>query len=199
MWRFNHLVLLIPLVSGCAQTLTGPTAAVWPAAGKPLEVFSADDTVCRQFAERQTGSNPQQAATERTASGAVVGTAVGAAAGAALGAAAGGPARGAAAGAGLGLLTGVAGGAASGNRAEYTLQQRYNIAYQQCMYTKGNQIPGSTGVAAGPPPPPSMASPSPTPSQAQAWYYHCKKPMGYYPYVQDCPGGWQPMPATPQG
>jgi hypothetical protein len=159
MWRFNSSVLLALLVSGCVHTLPGPTAAVWPAAGKPLEVFVADDALCRQFAERQSGSNPEQAATERTASGAVVGTAVGAATGAVLGAAAGGPGIGAAAGAGAGLLTGTAIGADVGSRTGYMLQQRYNIAYQQCMYIKGNQIPGAAPMVAPPPAPTALAAP----------------------------------------
>jgi hypothetical protein len=29
------------------------------------------------------------------------------------------------------------------------------------------------------------------------WYY-CRKPEGYYPYVRQCPGGWQRVPAQPQ-
>ncbi|WP_147383906.1 hypothetical protein [Noviherbaspirillum sedimenti] len=29
------------------------------------------------------------------------------------------------------------------------------------------------------------------------WYYYCKKPEGYYPYVRRCPGGWQRVPAQP--
>ncbi len=49
------------------------------------------------------------------------------------------------------------------------LQLRYDTAYQQCMYAKGNQIPGAVqrvqpyGAAPGYPPPPSGAPPSPQP------------------------------------
>src|SRR5205823_3043111 len=28
------------------------------------------------------------------------------------------------------------------------------------------------------------------------WYY-CRKPEGYYPYVRQCPGGWQRVPSKP--
>src|SRR2546428_12259210 len=28
------------------------------------------------------------------------------------------------------------------------------------------------------------------------WYY-CANPQGYYPYVQQCPGGWRPVAPTP--
>jgi hypothetical protein len=30
-----------------------------------------------------------------------------------------------------------------------------------------------------------------------AYWYHCGKPEGYYPYVKTCPGGWQKVPAQP--
>ena len=39
--------------------------------------------------------------------------------------------------------------------------------------------------------------PSPAYVQPQYWAY-CQNPEGYYPYVQDCPGGWVPVvPAPP--
>src|SRR5262245_45764983 len=37
---------------------------------------------------------------------------------------------------------------------------------------------------------------APAPPQPQFWYY-CQNPQGYYPYVGECPGGWQPVPAQP--
>ena len=63
--------------------------------------------------------------------------------GSAIGAATGkGAGAGAAIGGGTGLLGGTAMGSNAGASSEYTLQKRYDIAYQQCMYAKGNQIPG---------------------------------------------------------
>lgn len=41
-------------------------------------------------------------------------------------------------------------------------------------------------------PVPQIASPQ---AQAPSWYY-CAQPEGYYPYVTECPSGWQTMPAT---
>ena len=35
------------------------------------------------------------------------------------------------------------------------------------------------------------------PPQAQQYWYYCQNPQGYYPYVGECPGGWQPVPAQP--
>jgi len=59
------------------------------------------------------------------------------------GAAAGSPATGAAIGAGGGFLGGAAIGASRTDAAGTSVQHRYNIAYMQCMYAKGNQIPVS--------------------------------------------------------
>jgi hypothetical protein len=44
--------------------------------------------------------------------------------------------------------------------------------------------------------PPSQVYVQPPPAQP-AWYY-CDNPQGYYPYVQQCPGGWKQVPARPQ-
>ena len=43
--------------------------------------------------------------------------------------------------------------------------------------------------------PPSAPAPAQPPPLA-SWYY-CDNPGGYYPYVQQCPGGWRPVAPTP--
>ncbi|MCC7049715.1 MAG: hypothetical protein IT562_23605 [Alphaproteobacteria bacterium] len=45
-------------------------------------------------------------------------------------------------------------------------------------------------------PPSYYAAPVPAPSAppGQGYYYYCQNPAGYYPYVADCPGGWQAVP-----
>jgi hypothetical protein len=43
-------------------------------------------------------------------------------------------------------------------------------------------------------PPPSVYIPPPPPP---VWYY-CDDPPGYYPYVQQCPGGWRQVIPTHQ-
>jgi len=165
------LPLVVVAVTSCATIPTGPSVLVWPAPGKPLEVFQSDDAVCRQWASRQTGTEPSEAANKTLASGAAVGTILGAGLGAAIGAASGqfgvGLGIGAAGGALLG--TGVAMGPSSG--AGWEVQRRYDNAYMQCMYTKGNQVPGAavrTYRRAVPPPagfapPPYGAYPPPPP------------------------------------
>ena len=43
------------------------------------------------------------------------------------------------------------------------------------------------------PPAPQASRP---PAAASSWYY-CANPSGYYPYVQQCPGGWRVVAPTP--
>jgi hypothetical protein len=49
--------------------------------------------------------------------------------------------------------------------------------------------------------PPIVVQPSPQvsvqPPPPNYWYY-CDNPKGYYPYVQQCPGGWRPVNPTPR-
>jgi hypothetical protein len=168
--RWIGLLILVPCLGACATVPTGPSVMVLPGGGKSFEQFQADDAICRQWAYQQTGTTPGQAANESGVTSAVVGTVLGAAAGAAIGAAAGNPAMGAAAGAGTGLLFGSAAGASSAQYSGYQAQRRYDLAYQQCMYAKGNQIPGVVrgayrrGPAAAPPPPPPPPPPPSPPS-----------------------------------
>lgn len=132
-------------LSACVRMPTGPNVMALPGAGKSFDEFKVDDVVCRQWAAQQTGVSPNRAANDATISGAAVGTALGAATGAAIGAASGDPATGAAVGAGVGLLGGTAVGASNAGPAGYAVQRRYDIAYLQCMYAKGNQIPMPRG------------------------------------------------------
>src|SRR4051812_233200 len=37
---------------------------------------------------------------------------------------------------------------------------------------------------------------APAPAAQNSWYY-CAATRGYYPYVQECPSGWQRVPAAP--
>ena len=137
---------------------------VLPGAGKPFDQFQLDDSVCRQWAAQQSGIAGTRPPAETTLTGTAIGTLIGGAAGAAIGAAAGNPALGAAVGAGVGAVGGTASGASAAGAGSWTIQRRYDIAYQQCMYAKGNQIPGAMRstryVAPAPPPPPPPGPPS---------------------------------------
>jgi hypothetical protein len=136
--RYGRIGALLPLALlwACASVPTGPSVAVLPAPGKPLEVFQAEDQACRAYSAKSAGANANDAAAESVVGSAVVGTALGAAAGALIGGH-----NGVGTGAGIGLVAGTAVGANRGSQAARTVQERYDIAYEQCMYAKGNQLP----------------------------------------------------------
>jgi hypothetical protein len=162
------------VLGACTTQPMGPTAAVMPAPGKPFGVFQEDQAICKQFADQQVAGGAQQANNMQVGT-AVVGTVLGAGLGAAIG---GG--RGAAIGAGAGALGGTAVGAGPSDRAQYSLQQRYDLAYTQCMFSRGNQVPGyapagpppSYGPPPGYPPPPPRYPPAnyPPPGYASPYY-----------------------------
>jgi hypothetical protein len=35
--------------------------------------------------------------------------------------------------------------------------------------------------------------------ETQSYWYYCSAAKGYYPYVKDCPSGWQKVSPTPPG
>ncbi|HXQ53236.1 MAG TPA: glycine zipper family protein [Stellaceae bacterium] len=150
---------VMTIVSGCASPPMGPTVAVMPGSGKPFELFQADDGSCRQWADQATAGQAERA--NNTAVGtAVVGTVLGAGLGAAIG---GG--RGAAIGAASGAALGTGYGASNSQWSQLGIQQQYNVAYEQCMYARGNQVPGYQPVYGAPmaPPPPDGYPPPPPP------------------------------------
>lgn len=145
-WRIRA-TLPAALLAACVQMPTGPTVAVMPPPGKPFDVFVSDEQICRNYASQSLGASPTQAAQASMAGSMAVGTAVGAAAGALAGGH-----EGAGAGAAVGLLAGTAVGANQANYTGHETQRRYDIAYSQCMYTRGNVLPGQTAPAYVPPP-----------------------------------------------
>jgi hypothetical protein len=129
-------------IAGCVTMPTGPSVMVLPGSGKSFEQFQVDDAVCRQWAGGQIGMSPQQTVEQNVVGSSVAGTLIGAGLGAAIGAAAGDPGIGAGIGAASGLMFGSSAGSSAGQAYGWEVQRRYDIAYQQCMYAKGNQIPG---------------------------------------------------------
>lgn len=160
------------LVLGACQPSRpmGPSVAVMPGPNKPFQVFQDDDALCRNFADRNSGPDNQANNQELLSAG--VGTVLGAGLGAAIG---GG--RGAAIGAAGGAVAGTAYGSGQAARTERTVQQRYDIAYSQCMYSRGNQVPGYYPAPSGPPPgtvtpggpPPNYPPPPPPGPPPQAY------------------------------
>jgi hypothetical protein len=158
---------------------TGPNVIAMPPQGKDLGAFQQDDAVCRQYASQQIGGqSPSEAAQQSAINSAAVGTALGAVAGAMVGSASGNVGAGAAVGAGGGLLVGSAAGAGAAQASGANLQQRYDVAYAQCMASKGD------AVSAVPSPPvypyPAYAYPYP-PAYAYPYpYAYPSVDFGYY-------------------
>ena len=130
------------ILSACATMPTGPSVMVLPSTGKSFEVFQSEDLACRNWAALQTGATPAGVVNQNLTGGAAIGALMGAGLGAAIGAASGNAGAGAAIGAGSGLIGGAAMASSPAYAAGWDVQQRYDNAYQQCMYPKGNQIPG---------------------------------------------------------
>jgi hypothetical protein len=165
--RLSPLAALL-LLGACATIPNGPSVMVMPCAGKSFDQFRADDADCRQFALSQIGgASANDAAVASGVTSAAIGAGIGALAGAAMGGH-----QNAGAGAGMGLIAGSAIGAGSGQASGYAAQHRYDNAYIQCMYAKGDRVPVSGQMAPAPsynpppPPPGSYAPPPPPPGYA---------------------------------
>jgi outer membrane lipoprotein SlyB len=179
MKRMRWIALSVMLLSliGCATMPPGPSVLVMPGGGKGFDAFQADDAACRGWAQTQSGWNANDTVNQNLAAGAVGGGALGAAAGALIGAASGAAGPGAAIGAGAGLLAGTVLAAPIAQGSGYEVQRRYDNAYQQCMYAKGNQIPAARPAVRPsrylPPPPPPGYGPGaygPPPPAPGAYY-----------------------------
>lgn len=142
------------LLAGCAQTPMGPTVQVMPGPGKSFGAFQADNEYCKSYAASQVQGQADNA-NQRAVGAAALSTALGVGAGALIGSVSGNAGAGAAIGgaAGLGVGTGI--GAGNSQNAQYSIQQQYDNAFSQCMYSKGHQVAGY--APASPPPPPPVA------------------------------------------
>lgn len=150
MTRWTRVAVLAAVATGvlsaCVSAPTGPTIAIMPREGKPFEVFQQEDQVCREFAANAV-KDTSNAALKEGATSAAIGAALGAAAGAVI---QGGSSQNIGTGAGVGLLGGAAMGAMNSAGKQNQAQTQYNIAYQQCMYSKGNQVPSYPAPVSGP-------------------------------------------------
>lgn len=152
-----HLLSLagVLALAGCVTVPTGPAIMALPGTAKSFDEFRADDVSCRQYAQYSLGPGAEQVPANAAAANAAGGALWGAAAGAIIGSASGRAGEGAAIGAGTGLFFGSAAGANAAGYSYYGMQRRYDMAYLQCMYARGNQVP------AGPPYGPRPYGPPP--------------------------------------
>jgi hypothetical protein len=105
-------VAVTAALSGCAQAPGGPTVQAVPGPNKSLADFQQDNGYCRTFASSQI-SDAQNQANQQVVSSVVVGA-----------------------------FTGNAAPVPSPSETAVTLQQRYDAAFVQCMFAKGESIPG---------------------------------------------------------
>lgn len=156
----GHLIVsagLATMLAGCAATPMGPTVQAMPGPGKTFDTFQADNASCKGYASDQV-KGQADAANQREAGAAVLTTVLTAGLGAAVGGSVGDAANGAAVGAATGAAGGAAMGAAGSANDQAMIQQQYDNAFSQCMYAKGEQVPGFAPVAVAAPMP-SAADP----------------------------------------
>ncbi|NJD34380.1 MAG: hypothetical protein FIA96_06030, partial [Betaproteobacteria bacterium] len=128
-------------LGGCAVAPTAPSVMVLPGSQKSADQFHTDAVACQQQAQALL-ANDAEAANNQAVTSAAIGTVIGAAAGALIGQGSHNPSAAAGWGAGTGLLIGSSVGGGNSQASSYSLQQRFDIAYMQCMYLRGNQVPG---------------------------------------------------------
>ena len=169
-------VVSVLALSACAVAPPqGPSVMALPQQGKSFEAFQQDDGMCRGYASQQTGgASAAQAANNSAVGSAVIGTALGAGVGAALGSVGGAMGAGAAIGGATGLLAGSAIGAGNAQAAGGNVQARYDTAYTQCMYSRGDTVQSAPGGYAG------------------GGYAGGGYPPGYYPAPYYGPGYYGP-------
>jgi hypothetical protein len=159
-------------LAGCASTgPAAPNVAVMPGKGVPYASFQRDDDFCQMNAQRTIGyQSPGEATNDQAVKSAAIGTGLGALAGAAIGSASGNLGRGAAIGAGTGLLAGALVGSSGASQAGGAVQGRYDLAYAQCMRSRGHEV-----ISQAPP-------------QREVVYVERREPVYVYPR----PYGWGP-------
>lgn len=132
----THVMLASLLALGaCSQTPPGPTVAVMPAEGKSFAVFQTEQAQCKDFAGQQVAGGADRDTAMQLGAAALT-TLLGTGLGGAIGGL-----HGAGIGAGAGALGGTGIAAYKGSNDNTSLQKRYDLAYAQCMYAQGNQVP----------------------------------------------------------
>jgi hypothetical protein len=192
----------LAFLAGCATVPTGPAVNALPGSRKTVEQYYADDAACRARAQSLFGPNAGQPANDVAAANVVGGTLLGAAIGALIGAAAGDAGAGAAIGAGTGLLGGSVAAANVSGFSSLEMQALYDREYLQCMYARGNQVPGRPVVVRQRPPaygyappgaPPAVGYPPPNTPPPPG----LAAPQGYAPPSSAPPAVGYPPASTP--
>jgi len=123
----------LSLLTACVSMPMGPTIPARPGDGKSLNEFGQDDDFCQNYASDKVAGKVNKAndqAVQRGLIGTIIGAAIGGAVGNTRGAVVGGTA-------------GAVVGSNSGHGySQYGVQREYDIAYAQCMASRGDDVPG---------------------------------------------------------
>ena len=149
--KATSLVIVSVALAGCAQTPMGSTVQVMPGPGKSFEEFTGDQANCKDYAAAQV-KGQAEASNQRAVGAAVLTTLLGAALGGATGAPWDAAGQGAGVGAAAGAATGAAVGANMSAADQVSIQAQYDNAFSQCMFAKGEAVPGFA-------PPPGIPAP----------------------------------------
>ncbi len=84
------------------------------------------------------------------------------------------------------------GGLGLGYGLGYGAYNYYPYNYQPYVYP-----PTVVTVPASPPVYIQQSAPPVAKQYPAGYWYHCSNPEGYYPYVKDCPNGWQQVEPSP--
>lgn len=123
----------LSLLTACVTAPMGPMVPVRPGDGKSMEQFSHDDNFCQDYASDKVQGRVNRANDEAVRRG-LIGTIIGAAVGGAVG-----NTRGAVVG---GTAGAVIGSSSGHGYDQYGVQRQYDLAYAQCMASRGNDVPG---------------------------------------------------------
>lgn len=77
----------------------------------------------------------------------------------------------------------------------------YSYPYYSYPYPYPYYYPPAVVTVPVTPPVYIQQSPPATQQYPNGYWYYCNKPEGYYPYVKECPNGWQqvnPIPPAPR-
>lgn len=141
-WLWIPASVAAAQVLSCASAVRSPTVVVAPSRDKSPSVFADDNLTCMAVAT-QLGEAAKNSSNTQVAGSALMNAAFNASNSAAAGAKGSMVAANAAAGA---LTTVIAGGQV----AQVALQRRFDLAYAECMYSRGNSLPGFADAAARP-------------------------------------------------
>jgi hypothetical protein len=123
----------LSLLTACVTPPMGPMIPVRPGDGKSMQEFGQDDDYCQGYANDKVAGRVNKANDEAVRRG-LIGTIIGAAIGGAVG-----NTRGA-------VIGGTAGAVVGSNTdhgySQAGVQREYDMAYAQCMASRGNDVPG---------------------------------------------------------